>query len=426
MLVLTLLLAGCPAHTPEPIPAPVGPPPQPGDTDALIGWVLAGDPLARRPRMPAGGTPGAGADIRAALGCALPGWEAEAGAPGTIRVPLLRGARLAELELRQDLSVTDLRLIAPLLPPVNPPPVPARPVLDWLGAPSLEGLLVVAERQVMLGWLDGPEIDRRAVAELLPDPRFDRLSRSPAGSLILSVERAAAIQPGQAAAALTQLSAAVGLALREAGADSDAQQAAWKAERARLQAERGISGDPVNELLRQAHAALLASASDPQAVGGALVAQAALRWREACPDAPCGGLDRIRALSAARRWGAAPWAAAWEIVAWKDSIDHLEVAWGRASAVYAQDEIVELLVERLEPRMLLFDAPGPPSVLALTRALGLEGSTDRDSLLAALKDELRRMLDAPIPEAPGTAEWAPHLKQIRATLAPRPAPSPAP
>ena len=420
--LLPLLLAGCPAHTPEPVPVPVGPPPQPADADALAGWVLAGDPLARRPRMPAEGTTGAGGEIRAALGYALPGWEAEAEAPGTIRVPLLRGARLAELELRQELSVADLRLIAPLLPPVNPPPVPARPVLDWLGAPSLEGMLVVAERQVMLGWLDGPEIDRRAVATLLPDPRFDRLSRSPAGQLILSVEQASPLAEGQSAAALKQLSATIGLALHEAGADSDLQQTAWKAERTRLQTERGISGDPVNELFRQTHTALLAAAADPKAVGGALVAQAALRWREACPDTPCGGLDRIRTLAAARRWGAGPWAAAWEIVAWKDSIDHLEVAWGRASAVYAQDEIVELLVDRLEPRLLLFDAPGPPSVLALTRALGLEGSTDRDSLLTVLKDRLRQMLDAPIPEAPGTDEWAPHLKQIRATLAPRPVP----
>ena len=299
-----LLLACWASRVTTTPPAPPPPPPQPEDPAALITWIIAEDPLLRHIRRPDPGLP-MPAPIAAWLASTPPAWGVEAEYAGTIAVPLLRGARLLELEQRggQTLPISDLLLLSPLSPPSAVPPEGARTVLDALGEPGAEGLLAISERQVLLGWLDGPAIDVQPLQRFLEDPRYSRLVQSPAGTTLYSriQNRKNDVLAEQGAKALRE----AGLrALRQVIADTDAEQAAWRTERATLQSELGVQGDPVDHLLLQAQEKLSADAGNDRSVGQALVAQVALRWREGCPDLPCGGLDRGPSLQTPRRWGA--------------------------------------------------------------------------------------------------------------------------
>ena len=392
-----LLLLACWASRVSTAPvAPPPPPPQPEDPQALIAWIVAEDPLLRHIRRPDPAAP-LPAAVSAWLSASLPAWEVEEEQAGTIAVPLLRGARLLELEQRggQTLPIADLRLLAPLSAPSAVPPEGARSVLDALGGPDADGLLSMSERQVLLGWLDGPAIDVQPLQRFLDDPRYSRLVQSPAGLTLYSRIQIKK-EPDQGEQGSKALREASLRALRQVLADTDAEQAAWRKEREALRAELGVQGDPVDQLLTVAQQKLSADAGNDRSVGRALVAQVALRWREGCPDLPCGGLDRGLALQAPGRWGAGDEAALWEVIVGKDLVDHLEVAWGRPSAIYAQDHLIEWLTGRLHPdaRLLVFPAPNSASLLSLSRLLGHEGLTDFEGFHRLLRGHLRTKAEA--------------------------------
>lgn len=408
-----LLLLACWASrvTTTPV-APPPPPPQPKDPAALITWIIAEDPLLRHTRRPDTSLP-LPAPIAAWLASNPPAWEVEEEHAGTIAVPLLRGARLLELEQRggQTLPIADLLLLSPLSPPSAVPPEGARTVLDALGGPGADGLLAISERQVLLGWLDGPAIDVQPLQRFLEDPRYSRLVQSPAGATLYAriQFKKNEVLGEQGSKALRE----AGLrALRQVIADTDAEQAAWRAERAALQTELAVQGDPVDHLLLQAQEKLSADAGNDRSVGQALVAQVALRWREGCPDLPCGGLDRGHALRAPGRWGAGEEAALWDVIVGKDILDHLEVAWGRPSAIYAQDHLIEWLTGTLHPdaRLLVFPAPNNASLLSLSRLLGHEGLTDFTGFHRLLRARLRAQAELLVWRE--DADFAPELERL--------------
>ncbi len=409
---MLLLLACWVARVPSAPVAPPPPPPQPEDPDALITWIIAEDPLLRHVRRPepAASLP---APIAAWLAASLPAWEVEEEYAGTITVPLLRGARLLELEQRggQTLPIADLGLLAPLSPPTAVPPEGARPILDALGGPDADGLLTMSERQVLLGWMDGPAIDLQPLQRLLDDPRYSRLVQSPAGITLYSRIQNKK-EEGKGEEGSKALREASLRALRQVIADSDAEQASWRKEREQLRETLGVQGDPVDYLLQDAQQKLSADAGNDRSVGQALVAQVALRWREGCPDLPCGGLDRGLALQAPRRWGAGAEAALWEVIVGKDLLDHFEVAWGRPSAIYAQDHLVEWLTGTLHPdaRLLVFPQPDSASLLSLSRLLGHEGLTDFEGFHGLLRSRLRGQVEAL--EWRKDTDFAPELERL--------------
>lgn len=401
-----LLLLACLSPKEVPPSAPLAPPPPPENPSELLAWILAGDPLVRHPRRPL--LPPA--DLATFFQSVVPAWDLEQAAAGTVAVPFFRGARLAELELLSvgNLTVADFRLLAPFSEPTTPPPMPARPLLTWLGGSEMERLLHVVERQVILGWLDGPDIDLSLVAPLLQDTRFDRLADMPAGQL-LTARAVSRHDEAEGKRGQELMVEATRLALLEVAADTAQEQVEWRNTRTAAATTYQSSGDPINTILLQAQTALWANAQQKESVGLALVAQAALRWREACTDTPCGGMDRALALRAARRWGVDTMVSAWEAIFWKDTYDHLDVAWGRPSAIAAEDDLVELLVgvPLLEPRILLFPEPGPASILALMRAMNQSDATEVNTLLRAVQAEVARHA-----QDLGEPRWAEPLGRI--------------
>jgi hypothetical protein len=373
--------------------------------EEFLPWFLAGDPLVRHPRRATRGSP----ELQEALAAPLPSWELEEKLAGSIAVPILRGARLSALEnlAGRELSVGDLSLLVPLGPALGPPPESPRDPLSWLQSSGWDGVLKVLERQVLLGWLDGPGLSVEVPGKLLTGISFDRLVAMPAGRLLLA--RAEKREdPAARAEGERILRHATVLALQEVAADSDKAQKEWRAKKEAEAALLGIKGDPVASLLLQADTLFSQDAGFDRSSGGALVAQSALRLRSQCPDSPCGGMDRLRALHTALRWEPAlsPLVDAWEIIAWKDALDHLEVAWGRASAIFAQDGVVELLSgPELEIRILVMPVPGPASILALTRALGEESATSPESLFAAIRKRLKSLTERAVRDEPELGVW---------------------
>ncbi|MFN7143056.1 MAG: hypothetical protein ACK4YP_04720, partial [Myxococcota bacterium] len=76
--------------------------PEPTDPTALVGWMVAEDPLVRRPRMPTGPLDGplaAFRDLAGAEAAKPTDWaDLEARHRGTVAVPFARGARPAGME----------------------------------------------------------------------------------------------------------------------------------------------------------------------------------------------------------------------------------------------------------------------------------------------------------------------------------------
>ncbi|MBM4392715.1 MAG: hypothetical protein FJ090_16450, partial [Deltaproteobacteria bacterium] len=102
---LLLLLACVRALPSSPVTTVTTPPPEPTEASALAGWLIAGDPLARRPRplSEAGAAllPGLAAfrDTVQGAGDSGASWRLERAERGTVAVPLARGARLAVAEI---------------------------------------------------------------------------------------------------------------------------------------------------------------------------------------------------------------------------------------------------------------------------------------------------------------------------------------
>ena len=96
----------------------------------------------------------------------------------------------------------------------------------------------------------------------------------------------------------------------------------------------------------------------------------------------------------------------------KDILDHLEVAWGRPSAIYAQDHLIEWLTGALHPdaRLLVFPAPNNASLLSLSRLLGHEGLTDFEGFHRLLRARLRAQ--AELLGWRREADFAPDLERL--------------
>ena len=368
-----------------------------------LAWMIDGDPLARRPKVPVGPTDG---PVTAFLELdrrpdpkAADWFVLEATHRGTAAVPLARGARLAVLEISLDVPDVALTWLVPLKP-VEAREGQTRPALAWLTGPTT-GLVDIAERSVLLGWLDAPGIDVTAAARALDSPTYDRLSVHPARDLLFArAKRLAA--PEALASGRALLEEATRLALLEVAADRDEEEKAWKETRAAAAASLN-NADPIAELLRRANATLQSNAADDTSTGLALVAQAALRLRNACPDAPCGGFDRIDALRSAGRWGGSGEAALWTIIAEKDALDQLRASFDTPFVAAAVDKQVELLLGRgvaLDQSILRYPEASAPVRLALSRALSAGDLTTKDDLLQTLKNRLIEQAKTALPQAP--------------------------
>jgi hypothetical protein len=359
--------------------------------------VLRGDPLARRPRIPEGEVD---ADVEAWRQVARrqdprsdDWWSVEATHRGTIAVPLARGARLAAIEPRFPDFAPSIAWIVPLpMPTVRVEA--ARHALDWLSPAKPEDVLTVMERQVLLGWLDGPSIPISLAARPLQDATWARLAQTPTGALILA--RAQGVGAGSTDA----LTEATRLALMEVAADSDVEQTAWRS-------LRGDGADPINARLGMVGQ----DGRDAAGVGRSLLGLAALRWRDACADAPCGGLDRVDAMTAAGRWAPelAPLVQAWQVIALKDAIDQLLTTYDTGFARLGVDRVVEALigvgVTGVDFGALQHRDPGPGMHLAITRALGGGDATSKEAMFSALHRTLATRAEAARAVAPeGFAE----------------------
>lgn len=396
-MLLHLLLA-CPRGvTPT---APVAPPvaavpTQPTDPAGISAWMIRGDPLARRPRLPTGSVdPGTDAFVAVASGTdprPAEWWTLDRQYAGTVAVPLAAGARLAAVETTLAAPEDALDFVIPLARGRTTDL--KRPAIAAIGA-AAESLLPMMERQVLLAWMDGPDVPASAAAALLSRPEWARLAESPAGRLLAAQEAHA-----DATVARAALVDATFLALMEATANTDREQDALRA----LLGEHGRAG--IDERLREAEAGLRADASDPEDRGGALLAQAALRWRGACADPPCGGLDRVRAIVAAGRWGpgTAALSASWRAIVWKNADDHLVAAWDHASFSGAASQLVEaLLVDdaTLDRSLLRMPTPDARFNLAVSRALGGGDLTSKEDLFRTIERKVAVEADAALKTAP--------------------------
>lgn len=405
--LLPVLLVGCgpkeiPPHL-RPDPAPKtgsqGPSPPPNTIAEAAAQVVANDPLVRRadPRDPdhwAGLPEQAGvaawADVARSPDAPPARWfTLEQQRPGTLAVPLSRGGRLAALEIALAGANGDA---TPALPWVGPVvgdgaalPAAAREPLAWLGGPpgaAPASALHVAERAVLLGWLDAPGLPvGPAVAALQPGVH-DRLTTTPAGALLVA-RAGGGTAPDQAATARAALALATRLSLLGAAADRDAEQARHATA---LDAARtaGDDLDPIARLLTEATLGLSVDAGSDPSVGLALVAITAARLRGSCPDTPCGGLDRLQTLSAAERWGATGPAALWRVIALKGVLDRLDVARDRPSFPGAVADLADVLVglgaSTIPERLLRARRPDPAVWLAVSRAAdGGEGAAWEDA-----------------------------------------------
>ncbi|MFZ5476983.1 MAG: hypothetical protein ACOZNI_09435 [Myxococcota bacterium] len=379
--------------------------PEPADPEARAAWMVASDPLVRRPRVPEGAVPADLADAVARLKDPQPPpqvwWQLEARNRGTRAVPFARGARLAVLETALGDPAEALAWVVPLPPPPGVPPDEVRPPLAWLGTERAEDLLVVVERQVMLGWLDGPGVDAKPAAAALAADTYDRLAATPSGKLLLARGKAP-VDAAAGADGLAKLEEATWLAAMDVAADRDVEQARFKELEAEVAARVGAA--PLKALLDGAEAAYLKDAGTDASVGGALLAQAARRWIGACPDTPCGGLDRVAEMGTAARWGVGGLAEAWQVVALKGAADRLEFGYEHATGADAMVGVVEALVGTgatgIDRSILRRLRPDLSVNLTLTRAAGGGDLTSKEDLVRALRARVAERARAAASSAP--------------------------
>ncbi len=409
--MVTLLLACVRAVSPVlevgTAAAPRPPPVEPEDPAALVEWMVADDPLVRRPRLPRAAPEALAPFVTLArqdTASARSWWEAEAAAAGSSAVPFLRGARLAALETA---SPEDCLEWASPLPTSNTlDDAEVRAPLAWLGTAGTPTTLVHAvERQVLLGWLDAPTLDARVAAAGLRAEWADRIAGRPIARLIDA--RAAAPRDRDAAKrGRDALHDATRLAGVLATAEGDAAQARARADRVEAAARVGTSADPVVAQLTTSFEALLLDAGDDESVGLALVADGALRLLDACADRPCGVLDRARALDAAARWGASPraLARAWQAIALERATDRLEASMDGPFVADAIPDLVDALA--LEgvalPDIGVLGRARVDAGLALTlaRVTGRDDVTTPDGLVAALRAEVSRRAKRALDDLP--------------------------
>jgi hypothetical protein len=206
------------------------------------------------------------------------------------------------------------------------------------------------------------------------------------------------------------MATATRLAVVEAAADRDVEQTAAARERTPVLAAHPGAQDAVAALLHDALPLAIEAAAHDPACGYGLIAIAALRWREVCGDAPCGGLDRLDGFDAAARFGAEPaaLAAAWRALVWKEGTDRLYAAWERVVVTEAMDRITELIAHddprALDRRLLLHTQPDATVILGWSRALAGRDETTRDALFPLLYARVAR-------EARAAAALNPELEE---------------
>ncbi len=421
-MLLALLLACAPrevapylrapaAEAPVEAPAPVT------DLPSAIAAIIGRDPLARHPDPL---RPGAFADLpggealeswagqaRSVGSCEEPALTLEQRWRGTAVVALVRGAALACLEAQllrggqPDASQTHALFawIGPLSYDDRPLPSDARDPLAWLGpldpATARRMLVAIAERRVLLGWLDGPEIPVGPVAALLRPPLYDRLLSEPAGALI-DARAVSRSDPARGEAGRALLSEVTALALQKVAADRDAEQAHWRERRAELQRTLGLqeNQDPVRHQLERARETLVGDARSDRSTGLALVALSAARLTGPCEPGACRDLDRTSTLAAAERWGpeVAPLARAWQVYALKSVTDALEVSLERPSFGALMPDLLDALAGTGEARfpavILRRGLASPQLFLDLSRGAGGPDQIDGPGMLLNLKTRL--------------------------------------
>jgi hypothetical protein len=431
--VVLLCLAGCPRPVPEHLQVqPKKPPPSTveiTDVRSALKAMVGRDPLARSPVLPdpqmleelPDGAPLA-AFVRQVHSAELGQGamdrllqQVEDEWRGTPAVPLSRGyrLRLAENQLANKLGESEateqsiVTLITPLTPGIADPTLPRRP-LEWLGSGALPpasseepaidpdsdrtaSVRRYAERWVLVGWLSSPTIPVEVLVEPLEAPQYDALRTSGLGALLVARAQGANAEPEPGMARLRR---ATSLALMRAAADRDSEQAKWAEEKARATAETGDE-DPVGKLLEQAATELSAGAGQEKAAGGALLALGALRWVDRCETPPCTGLDRVETFAHAARWDPeiAELASVWQVVAFKETLDSLDV--GRDSPLFPQlavdltDVLVGTGAGPLEAPLLRKQRPDPQTWLVVARAVGSEGVSDWEGARVALGQHLQ-------------------------------------
>lgn len=428
-MVSLLLLAGC-LRASAPPPSEVAPPvvpPEPDDPALLVPWMIAGDPLARRPRQPE--RPPAAPDLAAYVAVAAEADPTPAAFrrleeqwPGTPTVALARGARLAAMEVAGDDADAVMDALLPFDPPDAARPR-ARDPLAWSGVVAPRDLLPAGERAVLLGWLADPAAPPVYVATLLDRPEWDRLVQTPAGQLVRAAGQGARDEAA-AADGRDVLAEATAYAAQRAAADRPREQAEVRALKDTIGPRFGVTGDPLAAMLRRAREGLTRDGGGPGSTGLALVAIAAERLNRSCPDAPCTGFDRVTSLGDAARWGPEPaaLAAAWQAIALKDARDHLDVAYAEPSFPSALDGLVEALLGPdtgpFDRSILTQAEPGPGVHLAVCRALDAGDLTSRAAMTAAVDRRLAERTEAALaalaaaPDLPHGAELRPPLERI--------------
>lgn len=325
--------------------------------------------------------------------------------PATAVVALSRGYRLrvaenqlANLQANRESLEQDLALLlTPLQAPRTEATLP-RTALQWMvpDGPLPEPVRAYGDRWVLTAWLHDPDLPLAPVGETMRAPMYDGLRDTPIGQL--AIARAEG-RSGDPEAGLASLSRATDLALQQAAADRDSEQAAWSEVKRAAAAELG-SDDPIVALLRAAHTQLVPAAGDERGAGGALLASAALRWLDACAVQPCTGVDRVATISTSARWHpeVAALASTWRVIALKDALDTMDVAHGTVLFPSAMVALVDAVLGTgggpMPLDVLRRQRPDPAVWLALGRSVGTEGVTDwpgaREALGRHLEAEIAR------------------------------------
>jgi hypothetical protein len=378
-------------------------------TGTTLEDLVAHDPLVRRPVPgPAGHWKELGDPVEAWAALARrenlepTDWDAlESRLPGTLAVPLARGARLAVLEVKasEELTPAAEASVARWLGHIqadeqSPMHAPGAP-LAWLDPKDpLATAVHIAERQVLLGWLDGPAIPLSAAAAAMQPGVHDRLIDAPVGNLLVQRAHDASDPPAHARG-LQALATATSLALESAAADRDSEQRAVAERKAAARAELG--DEPVPALLARARTELSRDAGDDVSAGLALVAIGAERLVDSCPDRPCVGLDRTLALARAETWGpeVAQWARAWRLVALKNAVDEFEVAYDRPTFYQVIPALADALIgsgaSTVPLSLLQQRAANSVVLLALSRAAAGVDATDEEGTTLALRKRLAEL-----------------------------------
>lgn len=407
-----------PSATPQVVSAP------PTDLGSAMAALVGGDPLLRRPppgqpgqwaALPGGAPIEAWASLARQPDAGPEAWRAlEDGWRGTVAVPLARGAGLAAVEVLSavmpplgdpaglEASLLVTRWLSPLAGDNRPPPPDSRAPYAWLGADPQDArraVLELAERRVLLGWLDGPDIPQATAAAALGTELYDRLTGEPAGALLLARGRDARA-PERATAGEEALWRATGLALIDAAADRDTEQ---REAHAHLDAEAqalGIAGgDPVAALLERARDALSADAGSARSTGLALVALSAGRLVAPCGARPCKDLDRTATLVRAEAWhaGAIPAARVWQVIALKRAIDAFDVNVRLPSFGDVLPDLADALIGLgggpLNATAINRNLPSPQLLLELSRAAGGGDELSPEAVTAALERRLATVCD---------------------------------